>query len=647
MTLFNIALKNIKRNFYNYYLYFISMIFSIMIYFTFTLIEYNEQVIKLTGSNDIISFAFKASAVIVALFSTIFIWYSNSFFTRKRKKEIALYSLLGVKKRKIARMLFYENIAMGTIALITGILIGSLLSKVFIMLLVKLMGIIVPIKFVLIPKAVSKTCIVFFIIFLITSIHEYRIIYKFKLIELFKAENKGEREPKGVAICALLSIIFIVSGYSIYILGTNYNPLSPLIALILIIIGTYLFFSSFLTFLIKIAKKNKKRYYNGINLISTSQFLYRIKANSRTLATITILSAVTLTFMGMTSSLYYDFQSKLSTNYPFTYVFRIKGEDSSFESKIKNTISKYPKNNILNSFSFQIIKTKGTIPYIYKYKEPVYNKENICLISESNFNKIAQINGYEKVNLKHSNEIILINEYFEKFSMKSIKGKYIDIDSSNRFKVADIKTKPIVNKGIFHEIVLVMQDKVYNNFYSKENISTIFSYNTNNKSDSEALTKDFYKLVSDYEIYDTTNNITNIFFSSYYDYYTNMLMSYGLTIFISSFLGLVLLTATGSIIFFKQLSEANEDKEKYKILRNIGISKKEIKASISKQILFIFLLPLIIGIFHSLVAVSIMSPLLNQNLTVPISISVSAYTIIYMIYYVITVNTYNNIVNSP
>jgi len=189
------------------------MIFSIMIYFTFTSIKYNTQVQEVVGLSKAFSTVFKAASIVIAIFVTIFIWYSNSFFIRKRKKEVALYSLLGIRKKQIARMLFYENIVMGTVALAAGILMGSLFSKLFIMILIRLMGFSANIIFMIPLKAVINTTVVFIILFLITSIHGYSLIYRFKLIDLFKAENQGEGEAKTSVFRSIVSVLLIGGGY--------------------------------------------------------------------------------------------------------------------------------------------------------------------------------------------------------------------------------------------------------------------------------------------------------------------------------------------------------------------------------------------------------------------------------------------------
>lgn len=636
MTLFNIAVKNIKRNFYNYFLYFVSMIFSIIIYYTFTSIQYNPEVLKaLTGTGlkvTAMSSSFKASAIVIALFSAIFIWYSSSFFTRRRKKELGLYSMMGVKKKQIGRMLFYENIAMGALALFIGIFIGSLLSKLFIMLLLKLMGFVVKVKFAIIPKAIFDTAITFAVIFLISSIHSYTIIYRFKLVELFNAEKSGEREPKASAILAILSILLIGSGYFVYFKGLliikNFL-IVILLTLILTVAGTYLLFSSLVVFIIKLSKLNRRRYYKGINMIGTSQLLYRIKSQSRTLATIAVLSASTLTALSVISSIYYDLTLTVKNDYPFTYSYI--SNDRNIDKSFCDIISKYPENKILNQVEAEIIRLDGKYPY-------QEGKGTIFIIPESKYNEVAKLTGKESITLNNPEDSVLFDQWFrEKFS-KSYAGKdaviYIGSNEKN-IKITKHLAGTMFNRGMFNNI-LVVKDSIYEKAYIKGTLNRINSFITDNKMDSGKLDNELTKFMEGKEVK----------FSSYYTMYIEQLRINGLVIFIGSFLGLVFLSATGSIIFFKQLSEANDDKQRYRILRNIGVSKKEIRGSISKQMLFVFLLPLAIGAIHSIVAIILLSAMLERYLIVPVCITIALYTLIYLVYYILTVNSYNKIVNA-
>lgn len=622
------------------------MVFSIMIYFTFTSIQYNTQVQKVVGSSVQFSSVFKSAATVIAVFVAIFIWYSNSFFIRKRKKEVALYSLLGIRKKGIGRMLFYENIVMGMAALLAGILMGSLLSKLFIMLLIRLMGFSADIAFMIPAKAVKNTVTVFLVLFLITSIHGYRLIYRFKLIELFKAESQGEREPKVSVLRSILAVLLIGGGYLLYTkTSVVASVLTIPVTLGLTVLGTFFLFSSLTLLIIKLAKKNERRYFSGINMIGTSQLLYRIKGSARTLATIAVLSGSTLTAMEVSASFYYDLSVSLEKNYGFSYAY--ESYDRSLDKKAEAIIEKYPKNKIMASVEMEFAEVKGLWPD-FSNALPKNNAKSASfnIISESKYKEIAEVRGLkDKIKLKGSSEAVVFGQLINFTTEVHSEGKTVTITENNEslpLKVAEVKTYSLVNSGMMRYSVVVA-DEVYNKYHTKANTYRIIGYITDNKKDSEGLTTELAKLLSEQPPNKAGEAMA---FSSYYEYYRNGTTFAGLIIFIGAFLGLLFLVATGSIIFFKQLSEANDDKNRYGILRKIGVTNREIKASISKQIFIVFALPLVVGIMHSLVASTLLSRLIKQNLTIPILITVSAFTVIYMCYYFLTVNSYYNIINS-
>lgn len=642
MTLFNMASKNIRRNFNNYFIYFVSMVFSIMIYHVFTSIQYNEQVVSLQEVKASIFVTFKTSSIIIALFAGIFIWYSNSFFIKRRKREIALYSLMGVMKNEIGRMLFYENLLMGVLALGTGILLGSLLSKLFVMLLLQLMGYSINVKFAILLQPLINTTIMFSILFLITSLHGYMIIYKFKLIDLFKAENVGDKEPKASWIVALLSILFVGGGYYYYLAVSKFHILVPFITLALVVTGTYLLFSSLAVVLIKLAKKNKRSYYKSTNLISTSQLMYRLKGHSRTLATIAVLSATTLTAMGVTSSFYYDFQTSLTERYPFSYVYVSDKKD--LDKNVEAVIAKYPEHAIKSSVDIEMINVKAKLPDIGFGQK--YRDQEISIISERNFNEIAKARGIkDRVYLDFHKDILFIDTFYSKALMEPYIGKNLEIMLDGKlesFNIKSFRSANLLNERVADYTAVVDED-LYEQLLDKGELVWGKAYIVENPKVSEELTKELYNTLKRAGI---GHGDWSRPFSAYYDNYRSELISSGLTIFVGAFLGLVFLTATGSIIFFKQLSEANEDKKRYNILQNIGFDKKDIKSIISKQMLVIFMLPLSIGIVHSIVAVSILKKIVGIDVFVPLAITICAYTLIYMIYYFLTVNSYFKLVEN-
>ncbi|WP_342754487.1 ABC transporter permease [Bacillus sp. PK3_68] len=272
MSLFSIAGKNIRKNFKNYFLYFASITFSIVIYFTFVSLKYDKTIAATSESSTKISSVFNAASVVLIIFVAIFIWYSNSFFTRKRKKEIGLYSLLGVRKKQIGRMLFYENFLMGIIALFIGILLGSILSKFFVLILMKVMGYDVIVNFAVSPAAIINTIIVFTLITAVTSFYGYRLIYRFKLIELFQADKEREKEPRASLSIAVLSIIFIGIGYWLALQNIIESEVwrkiglmvTPLTIIISVILGTYLLFSTLTVYLLGLSKRTRGNFGEGL-----------------------------------------------------------------------------------------------------------------------------------------------------------------------------------------------------------------------------------------------------------------------------------------------------------------------------------------------------------------------------------------------
>jgi len=641
MTLFDIAYKNIKRNFQSYFLYFTSMVFSIMIYFTFTSIQYNEQVTKLVSASMKLDTAFKSSAVVIAIFSAIFIWYSNSFFTKKRKKEVALYSILGVKKKQIARMLFYENIVMGLIALLVGIVIGTLFSKLFVMILINLMGFSMPIKFAVIPKAIIQTILVFFLIFVVTAVHGYILIYRFKLIDLFKAEKTGQRQPKASIILAMLSLILI--GYGYYLSHHIEKENHVLIILGTTIVGTYIFFSSLIVYLIKLSKKNKNRYFKGVNMIGVSHLLYRIKGNARTLATIAVLSASTITAMGAVAAVSYEQKKQINNDAPFSYAYYNTNKDVNLDEKIEEAIAQYPNHKLKNTVTINFLKIEGQEESVYKTKLERFNKIDFRIISESNFNEVIKSRGiYEKFSL-NPGECILFTSYFYEKTMESYRNKKIIIpfkDEKIQLKIEDFRDYSLINSFMYRD-VLVVKDELYKKLYDDKIVDQVRCINVENQKESKELTEKLEVIVPKMS---TEYGMISAF-ASYYSLYNETMVSFGTLMFIGGFLSLVFLICTGSIIFFKQLAEANEDKERYKILKNIGVNRREIRASIAKQLLFVFALPFVVAIAHGLVALSILQPLMKTNIIYPISVTIGFYTLIYFIYYLLTVNSYCKIVN--
>ena len=641
MTLFKIAGKNIRKNFANYFLYFASMIFSIVIYFTFVSLKYDSTIQTASDGSQKISSAFSGAAVVLIVFVAVFIWYSNSFFTRKRKKEVGLYSLLGVRKKQIGRMLFYENFLMGILALIVGIALGAVLSRFFVMILMKVMGYTVMADFSISPAAILNTFVVFMIISLITSVQGYRLIYRFKLIELFRADQEREKEPKSSAVIALLSVALIGFGYWLALQNLLTSKawaalgymLTPLVILISVILGTYLLFNTLTVTLLKLARKHKKSYWRGLNLIGTSQLLYRMKGNARTLTIIAVLSATTLTAVGTAYSTYYNTRTNAELANPNSYMFI--GGDSTATGKADKAIEQAAEHKVLYHESIPLLEVDADTSGL---NNPLGEEEqSFTIISNRDYNRLAKLQGRDDtISLEGSEAAALEPAYMEGISPEyvgsSIKLKGSGINKTIHFNT--LKKYNVLNLGSVYSTIVVSDDLFAEIKHSAKAL-VAEAYGITHQDKAKELTKQLEKILPE-----------KAELSSFYSDYSRGMESSGLLMFMGGFLGLVFLAATGSIIYFKQLTEAGSDKARYVILHKIGVRKREIRKSVAKQVLFIFALPLAFGIAHCAVALSALSKMMMTNLVVPVVSCMGAYVFIYLIYYFLTVHAYCKIVTN-
>ncbi|AZJ24477.1 ABC transporter permease (plasmid) [Bacillus wiedmannii bv. thuringiensis] len=655
MTLFSMAIRNLQRNFKGHFVYFVSMIFSITIYFLFKTLQYSSQVEQATSAGmpvgQGIGELFKVSSVVLIIFVSIFIIYSNEFFIRERKKELGLYSLLGIRKKQIARMLFVENMLMSLFALLIGMGIGGLLSKASLQLLVYVTGLELNMHMEMPLAAVMDTIIIFLLIMSYTSLQGYRVMYRFQLIELFSAERQGEVMPKGSVPKAVSSIFLISSGYFfalMFIITVQHTGLGatgalPIALYILLatILGTFLLFQSFTVFVLQKVRNRKASFYNGIHIITTSQLLYRIKGNAKSLATITILSAVTLTAVNNAFIMYYNTFKNAKDNAPYSYSYEKQNE--ALDTKVNKILEKEKQiHPVMKQFELEMIPWKGD------------SKEPYQLMSVSTFNKVAELENKSFLTLANDEAFVIegntsVDPSSTEHYFTNRKDTLTFHQEKHELKIKGATVQRITNLG---ELVLVIPDQLYNQAKQIGELRIVKNISVKEENDSAMLTEKLQKIMP-MPVTDPTSSgpeLSN--FESFYMQYHIGLMMNGLFIFCGFFLGVVFLLATGSIIYFKQVAEAHADRERYTILQNVGVTKTEMKRTIAKQMGFIFSIPLLIGICHSIVATLGVKEVLGSSLLggnpiffTPLIISTGVYSLIYVVYYFLTVHSYYKIVS--
>lgn len=618
MTLFSLARKNIQRNLSNYFLYIASMVFSIVIYFTFVTLKYNDDLSALKQSSQQIKGLMSASSVVLLFFIVIFMAYSNSFFMKKRKKEVALYSLLGVRKQKIGLMLFFENLVIGLVSLVLGIVLGFFMSQGLLMILVRLMGYEVVGSLTFSMEALINTTCIFTLLFLFTSLQGYRVIYQFKLIDLFHAEKQGEQIPRASLVAALLGTALIAFGYYtaasdlftskiwrfFTILGT------PLMVIGVTIAGTYLLFHSVSVFVLTALKKATSWSWKGLNLIGVSQLLYRIRANAKSLSIIAILSATTITAGGGVFGMYYNAEASVRQMLPNTFMWKGDAVELPQQEILYNESLSVKNLRVDNEFSF------------FEY----------TLLKESDYNRLVKLQGKnQELHVADGSTVLLDAAYDERFS-HDFTNEDFKLENGDSFHVDKMYTESVLN-FTSAGTVLVVNDQEFTATNAEE--VTIQVIGLDNDLKQQTISKDIYKQLSSEQ---------QESFSSVPQSYEDSIATVGALLFVGSFLGLVFLAATGSIIYFKILTEAEEDQAKYAILNKIGVNSKQILKTVAGQVAVIFSAPLIVGIVHSSFALLAFSQLFGMNITKPVILWMIAYSAIYFIYYIFTVRSFYKIV---
>ncbi|MDP4145267.1 MAG: ABC transporter permease [Bacillota bacterium] len=627
MTLFSITLNNIKKNFKNYGAYFLSSSFSVFVVYLFIAILSSKNIQDELGDMKKFIIVFNIGSVMIVFFSAFFIWYSNAFFIKARKKEFATYMLLGMSKKQVAKLSFYENFIIMILSLLTGIIFGLIFTKFFIMLLFFMIKTSSSVPFQWNTKALEVSILVFLIIFAVINLHGSILVRKSNLIDLFNASKKIERGLKVSFITFILSIVAVIClAYGYYVavkkLGSNLY-MAPKVVL-MVVLGTILFFTSLTSLIIYLNKKNEKSLFKGTKLISTAQLYQRYKGNAGTLSIIAITTTIALCALVTCVGSY----SKTADNSRYMRPFSIEYFNTNNADKIfQSTLSKHNEVSVKYRDNIELLKTKAI--------DPLRNQPwDFYIISQSEFDKI---NNHQGVNRKAG----LANEkdcYFVQIqdfvTDKSALGKKAAVNigkQSYEFNVTGTDIKPYVALDHFNE-TLVVKDNIFNEMKAsvdKSDIVNITGWTLKNDFKAESFTADLAHSLN------KENNLL-----TFYEHYKSGLKLLGMMAFIGLFIGLLFVTAAGSIIYFKMSMEAKEDKSKFITMSKIGVSKKEIKRAVSKELLLFFGVPLLIAAANTYPATLALSDMLQFKLIKIYMVILLVYAAVYCIYYFATLNSY-------
>lgn len=624
---FKLAKTNLSNNKPFYIPYIISSIITVAMLYMMSFLSDNKGLNKIMGADSLASI-FRLGVGIIVIFSYIFLFYTNSFIIKRRKKEIGVYNILGMEKRHLSKVLFVETSYSAIISLVCGIIVGIAFSKFILMVLYGIIGIHKTVEFFVNIHGIILCVVSFGILFLLTFLYNFMQIKLTNPIELLRGTNVGEREPRTKIFMTIVGVVCLAIAY--YIAITTENPLNVLtlffVAVLLVIIGTFALFTAGSIALLKLLRNNKKFYYNKRHFMAVSGMLYRMKQNAAGLASICILSTMVLVVISTTVSMYVGIQDELMARYPNDVCVTVDynsviDKSSEIEKAIFDEIdSAEVKNKKAFSYLSVFVGQKGDDFTTDKEHLSYQNSYLFYILSKDDFIKKDSSFKDKIGNISKGEAVVVLNKKYDKKDIKIFGKNYKVNKSFEHTEDNDLYMISTLN-GLGYIILdndesvqelYDMQEKMLGkgaNYYTNK---IRFDFKSGNKKQKAAAYKKIDNVVKKYfkENKNDKKEISSYWVESRQENEQNFYLLYGGLFFLGIFLGTMFLIVTVMIIFYKQITEGYDDRERYQILEKVGMSSREVKDTIKSQIRIVFVLP----IFAAAVHVTAAFPMVNRIL---------------------------------
>ena len=654
-----LAISNLIKNRKLYYPFALSVILAVTISYLFYSLAFNPKIVDLRGASAI-QFTLQLGLVVVTLASAIIVLYANSFVMKNRSKELGVYGMLGLEKRHLIGMTFKELLIFGLVTVTAGIGIGALFDNLIFALLLKLAKMKVELVATFQWSVVLSILLVFGFIFLvIVFLNAVRII-RMDALQLSREKAKGEKKGRFLVLQTLVGLITLGGGY--YLAQSVKDPVSAVltffIAVMLVIFATYLLFNAGITVFLQLLKKNKRYYYQPNNLISVSNLIFRMKKNAVGLATIAILSTMVLVTMSAATSIYNGSENMKKLMYP--HDFDVKGQHVEVED-LDKLLTQYAseKNltisnkDVLGYASFGLSSQDGTKLTIFeKGQNNVMPKTVFLVFDQKDYEKMTgqklnltgnevglwarndQLKGQKAFSLNNQDYTIK-QEIQQDFAMNHVSNQYVLLVSDYNYLV-------VSNLQSFLE--KYQDSAVYTQFYGGMDVTASQEEQLKLTNDFDAYVNNFsHNLKSeDAMVYNGTTKTDAI---------AEMNALFGGILFIGIFLSIIFMVGTVLVIYYKQISEGYEDRERFVILQKVGLDQKQIKQTINKQVLTVFFLPVIFAFLHLAFAYHMLSLILKVIGVVDTAMMLSVtlaicgiFALVYVLIFIITSRSYRRIV---
>ena len=662
-----LAKQNIRNNKSTYIPYIITCIFCIAMIYMMEFLRDCPTLDQAVRQADEVRMIVFTGEIVVEIFCIIFLIYSNSFLMKRRQKEIGLYNILGLERNHIGIVMFLETIITSIGSLAGGIAAGIIGSKLALLLLLKLLHIPSVLGFYISVKGIFTCLFMFGIIFLMILFLNLAKIHLSRPVELLRGNNTGEKEPVAKWLMALIGFICLGAGY--YLAVTTESPIKAitifLLAVILVMAGTYLLFTAGSIVILKFLRRRKSFYYRTGNFISISGMLYRMKQNAIGLASICILSTGVLLMISMTVSIYFGMNDIMLNRYPYDVDMSVTSisEDEcqtaieAFEKAIAD--NKVPVEKSVEEIYLDIVCSKNGDQILIKPANTIRNSDSVLVLSLFTQAEYERLTGIS-ANLNDG-------EIFAWYP-SAVQKDSVTVDETEFTVKKWLDKNPLTcgEDAVSDNAVLVVTDEDFKKFDEMrtemykgvssapagEDLTLHLGLDiTGSETDKIDFGTPVMEVVKDLKknggLSENSWITSGIRQQEYESYYADN----GSLLFIGIFLGSLFLMGTAMIIYYKQISEGYEDQKRFEIMQKVGLSRREVRSSVRRQILMVFFLPLLMAMLHITMAFPMIRRMLllfgmtNTKLFIGCTAgTVLIFAVVYGLIYLMTARSYYHIV---
>lgn len=647
MKLNNLVIKNFIRNLNNYALYIFALVFSVALFFSLLTLTLDENTMEEIAASTPMSALFSVGSVTVVIIIILFVMFANMIFIKRRHKELALFQLIGMNRSKIFRILLLENFVIYFGSLIGGVVLGFFISRLLLMLLLKIMRVDMMVEMNFSPTAVLITAGVFVFIFIVLMIQNYVFLKRSSLINMLKlnknSENTGKPIGKMTIVFGISGILMIALGY--YMSQTMFDramenpillPIYMVAILFLTILGTYFTFKYSVAFILNMIRKSKNGHVNVNDVLSVTSVMFKMRSNAFLLTAIAIITAISITAMTLSYITYYSTDKMLDSRTPYDYTVN-HAEDLDFYQDLLSE-NGHEINRVEKTFMhYNIVRTDENTD-IPENEDSSMNRDEMGIVvaSDAEFDNFNVAENEAKVT-----GTIAILDMFMSFDEGDPVTFTDGEDFERTVEITDTMSEGVLPPYLsFGLPTLIIDDAVYQELAENkpeetgdfEMPSELFAFNIIG-GDSE-------------EVYELMDQEEHPGFNSRLKEYNEMIQMSGMMAFIVGFLGFAFLLTSGCILYFKQIDECEDEKVSYKVLRKLGFSQGEILKGLALKMVISFGIPLVIGLLHSLFAVKSGWFIFGIEMWTPMLIVIGVYTVLYSVFALMSLVYYRKVVRN-